>query len=521
MPISSGAGGRAARLHLPGGANKRTYWPNNVNASSSNKSQIDTTKSSISLIDQDLKQVSNHSQSGSGSAQIVKATQAVGSGPSTSSSASNISSQEQRENQQEAVPKKQQVGAKRNRMKIKREQTSGGPNSSSAAAGKLKQDTVEKYKRIRHISRPSSHSTTSPTAIKYFTGDNNECDDEADLSNQQDDYEPTKRTNSDMSSSRGVQSVQTGGGGSGFSLAAALNLTTKVANDNQRANKVSHPSGGKPSSFLGSLITLGANQKTHHNNYQTNNSTTQSTAKATTTATMMKRPANGGSNLNLATAATAHYQTQATINQHNSQASLNPSLSPAFNIGGTGKGVNGGGLASNLTLAASTSSSTANLHSLSSLHQQPTTTTTINKRFNLKYVKTLIVVLMSLDLLITIFVHHFASHDEFSLAFTTSKLRFSTVNLILSAIWFVVLTGAILFDIYFILLVGCLVDIASFVLLLACSTIHFTHRIDYNTVSLTSLLLLLFSIIVLHVYLLVIASLTVYLMLAVKRRRKH
>lgn len=195
------------------------------------------------------------------------------------------------------------------------------------------------------------------------------------------------------------------------------------------------------------------------------------------------------------------------------------------------------GLASQSSLnpsvaAMTTSSSTAHLHSLASLYGagsavKPSasppadSTLSINRSgLSLKYVKTLIIVLMALDLLITVFVHQLSSNDEMSIWSTSYKLRFSLLNLILSSIWFIVLIGAVLFDVYFILLIGSLVDISSFLLLLVLSVIHFTQRIDYNTVQLTHLLCLLFSIIVLHVYLLVMAALTTHLMFAVRRRRR-
>lgn len=180
---------------------------------------------------------------------------------------------------------------------------------------------------------------------------------------------------------------------------------------------------------------------------------------------------------------------------------------------------------------ASNSSSTGRLHSFSNLlgstssnHIDKSGTTTaplnIRRNVNLKYVKTLLILLMAIDLLVTIFVHHFSSHDEFTIWFTSYKLRYSLVNLILSSIWFIVLIGAIMFDIYFILIIGCLVDVVSFVVLLVFTILHFSRRIDYNTVNLTSFLVLLFSLIILHVYLVVMATLTIYLAMAVKQRHR-
>lgn len=172
----------------------------------------------------------------------------------------------------------------------------------------------------------------------------------------------------------------------------------------------------------------------------------------------------------------------------------------------------------------SASSSTTRLHSLSNLlgptPPQKATPLNIKRNVNLKYVKTLIIVLMAIDLTVTLFVHHFSTNDELTIWFTSHKIRFSLLNLILSSIWFIVLIGAIMFDVYFVLVVGCIVDIVSFVLLFVFSTIHFSRRIDYNTVNLTSLLVLLFSIVILHVYLIVMATLTIYLAMAVKQRQK-
>lgn len=139
---------------------------------------------------------------------------------------------------------------------------------------------------------------------------------------------------------------------------------------------------------------------------------------------------------------------------------------------------------------------------------------------NLKYVKTLIIILMGLDLLMTVFLHQFASQDQIQIWLTTYRLRFSLLNLVLSAIWFVVLIGAILFDVYFILVIACIVDVGSFLVLLVLSIVHFYKRIDYNTVQLTSLLALLFSIIFLHVYLVAMSALTIYLTGAVGRRKR-
>lgn len=148
-----------------------------------------------------------------------------------------------------------------------------------------------------------------------------------------------------------------------------------------------------------------------------------------------------------------------------------------------------------------------------------------SKNMNLKYVKTLIIILMSLDLLMTILLYHFAPQqpatDQYLQIWLTGyRLRWSVLNLALSAVWFVILAGAILFDVHSILLVACLIDVASFVLLLVLSTIHFYKRIDYNTVQLTSLFALLFALIFLHVYLLVVCCLTIYLAQAVRRRNR-
>lgn len=182
-----------------------------------------------------------------------------------------------------------------------------------------------------------------------------------------------------------------------------------------------------------------------------------------------------------------------------------------------------GGLSQSSLQQASTSTSTAQLHYKSTQNNPANVTSSgtfsIKRNLNLKYIKTIIILLLALDLLITVFVHQFSSQDYLSIWFTSFKLRLSLLNLILSAIWFIVLIGAILFDVYFILLISCLVHLSSFVLLLIFSVIHFSRRIDYNTVNLTSLLALLFSIVVLHVYLIVLIALTVYLMQAVKRRQ--
>lgn len=175
-------------------------------------------------------------------------------------------------------------------------------------------------------------------------------------------------------------------------------------------------------------------------------------------------------------------------------------------------------------------SSTTRLHQMSNKGKshtnvtattQPSTTFTVKRHVNLKYIKTIIILLLAIDLVITVFVHQFSTNDQFTLLwFASLKLRFSLVNLILSSIWFIILIGAILFDVHFILAISCLVHIISFFLLLGFSVVHFSRRIDYNTVHLFSLLTLLFSIIVLHVYLLVLAALTLYLMRAVRNRRQ-
>lgn len=167
-----------------------------------------------------------------------------------------------------------------------------------------------------------------------------------------------------------------------------------------------------------------------------------------------------------------------------------------------------------------TTSSTAHLHSLSDLAGTSNTShpLSIKRNVNLKYIKALIILLMSIDMLITVFVHQFSTQDQIPIWFTTYKLRFSLLNLLLGAIWFITMVGAVLFDVFSILVIGCIVDISSLVLLFVLSIVHFTQRIDYNSVNLTSLLMLLFAIIVLHVYMIVMTALTVYLMLIVKQR---
>ena len=148
----------------------------------------------------------------------------------------------------------------------------------------------------------------------------------------------------------------------------------------------------------------------------------------------------------------------------------------------------------------------------------------VSKRLSLKYVKTLIIALLAIDLAITVLVHQFAQQDTISLgpllSSVTYKLRLSTLNLCLSSLWFILLIGAILFEVYALLFLGCLLNACSFLLLLAFSLLHFTQRIDYNSVHLTSLLLLLFAVTILHVYLLAMTALMAYLMLAVKRRQR-
>lgn len=176
-----------------------------------------------------------------------------------------------------------------------------------------------------------------------------------------------------------------------------------------------------------------------------------------------------------------------------------------------------------------TSTSKTRLHeptaSLNSLTGRPATAAvplSIKRQVNLKHIKTIIIALLAVDLLITVFVHQFSSQDQlsFSLFQSSFRLRLSLLNLLLTAIWFILLIGAILFDWYAILLVSCLLEISSFFVLLGFSINHFGRRIDYNTVQLTSLLALLFAVVILHVYLLVAAGLMVYLTLAVKRRRQ-
>lgn len=146
----------------------------------------------------------------------------------------------------------------------------------------------------------------------------------------------------------------------------------------------------------------------------------------------------------------------------------------------------------------------------------------VRRKANLCRVKTLIISLIAIDLLITVFVHLFATSNQpiiFQIS-STFKMRFSTLNLLLSLIWYIVLIGAIMFDVLSVLIIGCCVDVLSFVCLLAMSIVHFTKRIDYNNANLASLLTLLFSISVLHVYLLVMASLMIYLTRAVRRRQQ-
>lgn len=191
---------------------------------------------------------------------------------------------------------------------------------------------------------------------------------------------------------------------------------------------------------------------------------------------------------------------------------------------------------SNSSLQADLSSSTSKTHlhdSIASLanlanHSAASARTTskplsIKQQVNLKHIKTLIIGLLAVDLLITVLVHQFSSQDQlaFSLFQSSFRMRLSLINLLLSATWFILLIGAILFDIYAILLISCSLDIGSFFLLLAFSINHFTRRIDYNSVQLTSLLALLFAVVALHVYLLVVAALMVYLTLAVRRRRQQ
>lgn len=174
---------------------------------------------------------------------------------------------------------------------------------------------------------------------------------------------------------------------------------------------------------------------------------------------------------------------------------------------------------SSLHAPTTASSSTAQLHTLSAANQR--SSMTIKCNVNLKYIKTAIICLLAIDLLITIFVHQFAVRDRISIWFTAYELRFSLLNLLLSAIWFIILVGAILFDVYYILLISCVIEVASFFVLFGFTVYHFTRRIDYNTVNIASLLALLFSIIFLHAYLVLTASLTIHLTLAVRRRQTN
>lgn len=169
-------------------------------------------------------------------------------------------------------------------------------------------------------------------------------------------------------------------------------------------------------------------------------------------------------------------------------------------------------------LPSTITSSTAQLHTFTDSNNG--SSMTIKRNVNLKYIKTVIIFLLALDFLITVFVHQYAVQDQIPIWFTSHKLRFSLLNLVLSGIWFVTLVGAILFDIYYILFISSVVDVVSLIMLLGFTIYHFYRRIDYNTVNLTSLLALLFSIIILHVYLVLTASLTIYLMLAVRNRQK-
>lgn len=321
----------------------------------------------------------------------------------------------------------------------------------------------ERYKQIRHISPPSSHASTS-TALHNIIKTNLERDsasiDGDDLNKCSDDQA------TDIMNTIGGQLIITGAGDKQpASMPGTRATTTNVATTN------------------GQSAGAGAH-------YMNRFGQQQATGK------LLRMPDY--------LANQAQFQPIANNAKTTSQASLHQ-----LSMG----------------QPSTTNSSTAHLHSLNNLHASQSTTGTnplnISKRVNLKYIKTLIIALMAIDLLITVLVYHFSSHDEISLIwFTSHRLRFSLLNLILSSLWFIILIGAIIFDVYFILLIGCLVDIGSFILLLIFSIIHFSQRIDYNTVNLTSLLALLFSIIVLHVYLLVMAALTTYLMLAVKQRKR-
>lgn len=316
---------------------------------------------------------------------------------------------------------------------------------------------MEHYKQIRHISRPTTHASTSKATydarktIKHLEQEFAH-NIEQQISPEQQQQQAVEAMNS-ISGQLMVTGKQPGSVG-------ASSQPTKAA-DSSETFKTSKNSN---STYLIS------NHFFHHNH-----------------PTSPTKPNHASSNINIKSSLSSSFD----------------SLTPT---------------------TTTTNNSTAHLHHLNSNNNNNNPSTlNIRQRVNLKYVKTLIISLMALDLLITVFVHQFSSHDELSLSFWfihSLKLRFSLLNLILSSIWFIVLIGAIIFDIYFILLVGCVVDVLSFVLLLIFSFIHFTQRIDYNSVQLTSLLALLFSIIVLHVYLLAMAALTTYLMLAVRQRNQ-
>jgi hypothetical protein len=508
MPISSGAGGRAASRHPHVGADKRAFWPNDVSAAGDKFSRISRTRSP-SIAVSNRRALNQLPTSPQAKQKLVA---------SSNSRRSSVSSQSSAAQNQPSTPTRSAAKEKLTKTKHQQANKVGAPPPS---VGRERRHTCNRDSSL--AGARSSTTANSPAAIKLVGNEINDNNNNNVRDNQV--VRQTKRDPVTAMNSAADQPARTTDATKQqpkFALAPSINFALRVSDEEddrhdygchylKHEHQGAHANNANTSmssSLLGSLLTFGAaNQKAYSCRTNDNN---DKTTRNTQSTTMNKRLANGA-NPGLAD----HYRTTATINQHNGQSPLNPSMSPAFSArkpGGCGEPAPSG-------QTASTSSSTAHLHSLSSLHQRPTTT--ISKRINLKYIKTLIMLLMSLDLMITIGVHHFASHDEFSLALTSTKLRLSLVNLVLSAVWFVVLSGAILFDIYFVLLIGSLVDVASFILLLACSAIHFTYRIDYNTVNLTSLLLLLFAIIILHVYLLVITSLTIYLMLAVKRRRKH
>lgn len=133
-----------------------------------------------------------------------------------------------------------------------------------------------------------------------------------------------------------------------------------------------------------------------------------------------------------------------------------------------------------------------------------------DRQIDLKIIKGLLIVFLSIDLIITCLVHY--HQNDQSVWYASFKIRLSKLSLISSNIYFLVVVGGIIFDIYYILLAKFIINILAIFTFIILSSVHICRKVDFSAMDTKSAVFLLMAILLYLLFMISAAGMTIYIM---------